>query len=249
MAFLGREAAKAPLVTADLPDNAVTLAKMTGGTDGNIISYDASGDPVAIATGTDGQVLTSTGAGSPPAFEDASSAGLVWLAGVTAAGEGDIDIGSAALFTTTYRVHKIFGSNIHASNDGVQGDIRMSTGGGVSSGTLYTYHRFAGQDDDAGGPYSGVDTDDTKFSMFIGENVGNAAGETTNFELTIYDAASTDSYTHVTCFNTRSAQATGGFVWAGGRFKSTAAIDGVQFLFSAGTITTGYFNLYGVSHA
>jgi hypothetical protein len=46
---------------------------MAGGTDGNIISYDASGDPVAIATGSDGQVLTSTGAGSPPAFEDASS--------------------------------------------------------------------------------------------------------------------------------------------------------------------------------
>ena len=71
MAYLGREAAKAPIVTADLPDNGVSLAKMTGGTDGNIISYDASGNPVAIATGSDGQVLTSTGAGSPPAFEDA----------------------------------------------------------------------------------------------------------------------------------------------------------------------------------
>ena len=57
--------------TASIQDNAVTLAKMAGGTDGNIISYDASGNPVAIATGNDGQVLTSTGAGSPPAFEDA----------------------------------------------------------------------------------------------------------------------------------------------------------------------------------
>ena len=52
-----------------LVDNAVTLAKMASGTDGNIISYDASGNPVAVATGNDGQVLTSTGAGSPPAFE------------------------------------------------------------------------------------------------------------------------------------------------------------------------------------
>jgi hypothetical protein len=59
-------------VTASIVDNAITLAKMAGGTDGNIISYDASGDPVAVATGTDGQVLTSTGAGSPPAFEDAA---------------------------------------------------------------------------------------------------------------------------------------------------------------------------------
>ena len=47
----------------------VTLAKMASGTDGNIISYDASGNPVAIATGSDGQVLTSAGAGQPPAFE------------------------------------------------------------------------------------------------------------------------------------------------------------------------------------
>ena len=59
-------------VTASLVNDAVTLAKMASGTDGNIISYDASGNPVAIATGTDGQILTSTGAGSPPAFEDAA---------------------------------------------------------------------------------------------------------------------------------------------------------------------------------
>jgi hypothetical protein len=60
-----------------LADNAVGLAEMAGGTDGNIISYDASGDPVAIATGNDGQVLTSAGAGQPPAFEDAGGGDLV----------------------------------------------------------------------------------------------------------------------------------------------------------------------------
>jgi len=52
-----------------LADDAVGLAQMDSGTDGNIISYDASGNPVAIATGSDGQVLTSAGAGQPPAFE------------------------------------------------------------------------------------------------------------------------------------------------------------------------------------
>ena len=56
-------------VEASLVDNAVTLAKMASGTDGTIITYDASGDPVAVGPGSDGQVLTSTGAGSPPAFE------------------------------------------------------------------------------------------------------------------------------------------------------------------------------------
>jgi hypothetical protein len=61
--------------TAAFADNSVTLARMASGTDGNIISYDASGNPVAVATGNDGQVLTSTGAGSPPAFEDAAAGG------------------------------------------------------------------------------------------------------------------------------------------------------------------------------
>ena len=62
--------------TAHIANDAITLAKMAAGTDGNIISYDANGDPVAIATGNDGQVLTSAGAGAPPVFEDAAAAGV-----------------------------------------------------------------------------------------------------------------------------------------------------------------------------
>jgi len=63
-------------VAVDVADNSITLAKMASGTDGNIISYDASGDPVAVATGSDGQVLTSAGAGQPPAFEAAAGGGI-----------------------------------------------------------------------------------------------------------------------------------------------------------------------------
>jgi len=56
----------ANVTTAKLADDAVTLAKMAPGTDGNLISYDASGNPAAVATGTLGNVLTSAGAGAPP---------------------------------------------------------------------------------------------------------------------------------------------------------------------------------------
>jgi len=77
--FLGRATAtSAPgagsIGTAQLASDSVTLAKMAPGTDGNIISYDASGNPVAVATGNDGQVLTSAGAGAPPVFETPASA-------------------------------------------------------------------------------------------------------------------------------------------------------------------------------
>jgi hypothetical protein len=65
------------IVEANLADNAVTLAKMASGTDGEILTYDASGNPVAVSVGTDGQVLTSTGVGSPPAFEAAAAGGKV----------------------------------------------------------------------------------------------------------------------------------------------------------------------------
>jgi len=58
-------------------DRTVTLAKMATGTDGQIITYDASGNPTAVGPGTDGQVLTSTGAGSPPAFEAIPGGGKV----------------------------------------------------------------------------------------------------------------------------------------------------------------------------
>ena len=63
--------------SSEIAANSVTLAKMAGGTDGQIITYDASGDPVAVGPGTDGQVLTSTGAGSPPAFEAIPAGGKI----------------------------------------------------------------------------------------------------------------------------------------------------------------------------
>jgi hypothetical protein len=69
MSYIGKTPTSVPLTSSDITDGIISLPKLTDGTDGNIISYDASGNPVAVATGTDGQVLTSTGAGSPPAFE------------------------------------------------------------------------------------------------------------------------------------------------------------------------------------
>ena len=62
---------------ATVPDNAITLAKMASGTDGNIISYDTSGNPVAVATGSAGQFLKSAGAGAVPSFATIPAGGKV----------------------------------------------------------------------------------------------------------------------------------------------------------------------------
>jgi len=63
------------IVEDSIADNAVTLAKMAPGTDGNLISYDTAGDPVAVATGTSGHVLTSNGTGAAPEFKVAAAGG------------------------------------------------------------------------------------------------------------------------------------------------------------------------------
>ena len=64
------------VTAAKIQDNAVTLAKMAGGTDGNLITYDASGDPAYVATGAATNILTSNGAGAAPTFQAAAAGGL-----------------------------------------------------------------------------------------------------------------------------------------------------------------------------
>lgn len=52
----------------------VSVSDLATGTDGELITWDASGDPAAVAVGTSGQVLTSNGAGAAPTFQAASGA-------------------------------------------------------------------------------------------------------------------------------------------------------------------------------
>ena len=78
MAYIGKQPAVAALTASDITDgiiseakmanDAISLAELKAGTDGNVISYDSSGNPVAIATGTAGHFLKSAGAGAQPTF-------------------------------------------------------------------------------------------------------------------------------------------------------------------------------------
>ena len=80
---------------SSVADNSVTLAKMAGGTDGNLITYDASGDPAYVTTGTSGQVLTSGGVGVAPTFQTAASA-------ATGAGGDAVFVENELIVTTDY---------------------------------------------------------------------------------------------------------------------------------------------------
>lgn len=71
-------------VVNTVADDAIGLGQMASGTDGNLITYDASGNPAHVATGSDGQVLTSAGAGAAPTFETLAGGGWEYVSSVTA---------------------------------------------------------------------------------------------------------------------------------------------------------------------
>ena len=78
MPYLGKMPASEALATTDLADSIITEAKMAddaislvelkAGTDGELITWDASGNPAAVGAGTSGHYLKSQGAGSVPIF-------------------------------------------------------------------------------------------------------------------------------------------------------------------------------------
>mgnify|MGYP003151748139 CR=1 FL=1 len=78
MSYIGSKPAAAALTASDITDgiiseakmanDAISLTELKAGTDGEIISWDASGNPVAIGAGSSGQFLKSQGAGSQPVF-------------------------------------------------------------------------------------------------------------------------------------------------------------------------------------
>ena len=142
---------------ATVPDNAITLAKMASGTDGNIISYDTSGNPVAVATGSAGQFLKSAGAGAVPSFASIPAGGKVLqvvsttktnTTSINTNGDSFVDIGLSVLITPSATSSKIFVTasvcySFNSNTYGTLGGIRLARstntaiGAGGNSGSSY----------------------------------------------------------------------------------------------------------------
>jgi len=137
MAYIGKKPTDAALTSSDVADDIITLAKMAGGTDGNVITYDASGNPAVVATGSDGQVLTSTGAGSAPAFETLSAGKISQVVQATKTDTATVanasftDMSGLTLNITpsasSSKVLVIFNLNISTAN-GQRGGIKLVRG-------------------------------------------------------------------------------------------------------------------------
>tara|TARA_R100001129_G_scaffold167012_1_gene134388 strand:+ start:1014 stop:2912 length:1899 start_codon:yes stop_codon:yes gene_type:complete len=133
----GTDPSYAQVATAMIADDAVSLAKMASGTDGNLITYDASGNPAHVATGSSGQVLTSNGAGAAPTFQ-AAGGGLNHLTTATASSSASLDFTS--LITSTYDVYLITLDEIMPATHAADLYLRLSgDNGSTFSSTNYAY--------------------------------------------------------------------------------------------------------------
>ncbi len=234
-----------------IANDAVSLAKMASGTDGNIISYDASGDPVAIATGDDGQVLTSAGAGQPPAFEDASG---VWTLIGTSVASSSATLDQTGL-DSTYDTYAIALSDLNPATDDVDAYFRWGDSSGIDSGsTDYEWATWGMLSNQSSDLTSSISTGDGQIILINdqGQAIGNAASEGFNAMLFLHGPGDSTQRPSVsgqyTYYSINDVCGVGSCF--GGRKASSGDItlDRVQFSFSSGNIDTGRMTVWGIKH-
>jgi len=236
------------VVTAKINDNAVTLAKLAGGTDGNIISFDASGDPVAVATGNDGQVLTSAGAGAPPVFEDAGGGGsFTFISSVTASNSASVAFTG---LDATYDRYWITFASIVPQTDNTQIYAVLGTGAGptYNTGSNYVWEA-TGYSEQASSWSFGFANGDTKINIGYSFSIGTATGEHCHGDLYLVDPANTSNYTSVFTRSWGPQQSNSSLTYDQiiGMLEVQTAVTAIKFTMSSGNIASGTFRLYGLN--
>ena len=222
------------------------LSMMADGTDGNLITYDASGVPAAVSTGNSGQVLTSAGAGSPPTFAAASS-DFVKIQSTTASGASEVAFTSSHFDNSTYSSYEFRFLNLKTNSDGDTFYSKTSTNGGSSYDTGYDFSVME-SNTNAGTDYTDVEAENNNFiQLTTSSNVGSATNESLSGRFYLFNPGATE-YTHSNWhISYQDDQA--GVYWTNAmgsaRRLSAADVDAIKFEYGSGTIT-GTIIMYGI---
>lgn len=119
------------VTTTKIINDAVTLAKMEDGTQGDVLYYGASGAPSRLGAGTSGQFLQTLGAGANPAWSDVpQSVGNAWLnLAVTRPGTTQVTVTADQLV-----VRNTSGAGVRITSVNVTGTITTSGANGLDTG-------------------------------------------------------------------------------------------------------------------
>lgn len=219
----------------------IAVSSLKSGTDGELITWDASGNATTVGAGTSGQVLTSNGAGAAPTFQAAGGGDAVLLSTQTASASSELDFELSA----GYAYYELVYYNVTPTADLVSLDLRMSTDGGSTfdTGTNYDYLEHC------------IDLDSTVTEVNNGNNtastirfranVGNSTNEILQGAVKIFNAAAS-AYTMVTGQGIHIDRNALGIGFTNyGIYQSTTAVDYIRLFCNGTTIATGTFKLYG----
>jgi hypothetical protein len=228
----------------------IDVADLAVGTEGELITWDAAGNPAVVAVGTAAQVLTSNGLGAAPTFQAAAGAAsrsLVFVGKATASNSASLGITG---INDTYENYLILGSDLVPAGDNRQFQLQFGDIDGIDSeATDYQYHSQQGGPGSTGYGTARVSTG----AVFIevGGAVGNGAGEGIGFALWLNMRGNGTMFatvhgTHIE-YHYSSGTLLGGTII--GRRVAVISLTQIQLKANVGNIATGELAVYGVSNA
>ena len=233
----------ANVTTGKIADNAITLAKMAGGTDGEIITYDSSGDPAYVGVGTANQALTSNGVGAAPTMQNA---GLHLIETQTASSSAQLDFQTG--IDSTFDQYEFRISDLVPATDDVELRMRVFVSSTIVDGAS-TYSCKLQRNTSAG-----VDTVTADHIVLcddaVTQSLGSDTGESYSGVVRMFNPASAALYTKFTVaaiYDPGAGIGNLAHVLGGGRYDgSVSAVDGIRFYMESGNIESGKISLYGV---
>ena len=247
------------ITTAKIADDAITLAKMAPGTDGNLITYDASGNPAAVAAGTAGHFLKSQGAGSVPVFAAAGGGDVVKVGSGSFTSGDPTSVAIDGYFDdSTYNFYKLFAMfqiTDGASDTNPHLIQRINIGGSAQTSSYYDWwsmeNRINSGSFDVNGR-GGVNAAYARAMVSFNATQADASDGNTYWigEYEFYKPQDTSVNKTWKWHSTISAYHSSG-AWASQdlgscSYQSTAAFSGVTFLWENGQgFEKGYWTMYG----
>jgi hypothetical protein len=194
MPFIGSQPAEVALTTGDLGDDIVTLAKLASGTDGELLTWDASGNPATVSAGSSGHYLKSQGAGSVPVFAAVADPTLDYEYVSVATGSGESELSFTNMASGYDYIY--VGDTMTVDSDAVWMKAQIGVAGSPpayrSSGYLGTKWGV----NNAGNSTSSERTYD--FPLVAGDDEGMGTGTNEGvraFECTLYNPANASTMT------------------------------------------------------
>ena len=223
----------------------VAVSDLADGTDGQIITWDASGNPATVAVGTATHVLTSNGADAAPTFQAAAQ--VLIEAQDISSGQATVDFESN--IDSTYDDYLLIISGCTIVEDDQHLTIVIGTGETPTyqTGSVYNWAVGAAV---AGGASVSTNASDTSICIThqdAGQALGNAANE--SFSGTIYMHRPADAVFTEFTFNCGYFRAVDGAYVAthgGGAYVATTAVTALRIIAEGGNIDGGKFALYGI---